>query len=632
MINVPVLVKDALREGDKRKNYRIVVYQADGETVDFTIDNDNLVSESVAFDERMCSDTNLKFGLCEGTSVEFQYFGYGNITGRRIQVFLDVQYTDTDGTDKWHSIPMGWFTVDETSRQASTGIRKVSAYNKLKSEYLNASANSEIIDYVSQGEDGDDNVSFYKIIESLLEGYSIEEYKAVDAEINFNSIVNNQSYSIPTKNVTDTIQYLNIAHVWVNNYVDPQSPDYEKYGYEEVNILSLYQASLEQYSNLMSRLVHIQSQTSPDEWVTVQYAIENNLKIEVIDYSYPSPSPSNTRYEYAGELICGYTNFGYLYQVTDDVTTDVHLIKRLQVSISFIYDKNISVEWYAIGTNAMAISYWNHWKERYDWDIKVYRLEVPELSYKTLNLEQAMALPDVTLRDLQTSVYETVCQYGKLDRVTDLFSGVELNNSRLYPADNLYPANTLYPNSTSERSDPAMYEKLWADEGNIRSFRYLIITYKGVEQDDQGNLQEVEKKLQRTVDEHGTDDYNMSDNWIFKNLVWSDSDIGDYADAIDIGGLAAETAKRCQGSMTREEMLRFLSYFDTKNFTPRISCAVLASSGLADETCPARLNLVPFNNLATPADKKEYIIEPYMGHSYPKNWFSKMNELFNQYK
>ena len=50
--------------------------------------------------------------------------------------------------------------------------------------------------------------------------------------------------------------------------------------------------------------------------------------------------------------------------------------------------------------------------------------------------------------------------------------------------------------------------------------------------------------------------------------------LGDYADAMDIGGLAAETSKRCQGSMTKEEMLRFLSYFDTKNLATRISCPV----------------------------------------------------------
>jgi len=104
--------------------------------------------------------------------------------------------------------------------------------------------------------------------------------------------------------------------------------------------------------------------------------------------------------------------------------------------------------------------------------------------------------------------------------------------------------------------------------------------------------------------------------------------LGDYADAISIGGLAAELSKACKGSMTTEEMLAFLSYFDTKNLTPRISCAVLASSGLQDNVCPPRTNIVPFNNLATPESEKEYIFGPEMGHDYPKNWYTKMNALF----
>ena len=76
-----------------------------------------------------------------------------------------------------------------------------------------------------------------------------------------------------------------------------------------------------------------------------------------------------------------------------------------------------------------------------------------------------------------------------------------------------------------------MYSKLWADEGNVRKFRYLIITYKGTETEG-GQTREVEKTLQRTVDENGTDDYNMSNNWLFKNLVWTDEEVGDYADAM----------------------------------------------------------------------------------------------------
>lgn len=109
--------------------------------------------------------------------------------------------------------------------------------------------------------------------------------------------------------------------------------------------------------------------------------------------------------------------------------------------------------------------------------------------------------------------------------------------------------------------------------------------------------------------------------------------MGDFADAKDIGSLAywEISDHYWQDGVPIETSLRYLPYFDIKHMTPRISCAVLASSGLADDVCPARLNIVPFNNLATPADKKVYIIEPEMGHSYPASWSKKMKELFEKY-
>lgn len=105
--------------------------------------------------------------------------------------------------------------------------------------------------------------------------------------------------------------------------------------------------------------------------------------------------------------------------------------------------------------------------------------------------------------------------------------------------------------------------------------------------------------------------------------------LGDFADAINIGGLAAEKAKVSKGSMTTEEMLAFLSYFDTKNLATRISCPVMASSGLQDGVCPPRTNVVPFNNLATPDQDKQYIFGPEMGHDYPKGWNT--NAFFKKY-
>jgi cephalosporin-C deacetylase len=104
--------------------------------------------------------------------------------------------------------------------------------------------------------------------------------------------------------------------------------------------------------------------------------------------------------------------------------------------------------------------------------------------------------------------------------------------------------------------------------------------------------------------------------------------LGDYPDYFQIASWPGNVAKENKGTMTDEEMYAFLSYFDTKNLATRISCAVHASSGLKDGTCPPHTNFAPFNNLNT--DDKVMIVDPKMGHSFPAGWESKWKAFFKE--
>ena len=109
--------------------------------------------------------------------------------------------------------------------------------------------------------------------------------------------------------------------------------------------------------------------------------------------------------------------------------------------------------------------------------------------------------------------------------------------------------------------------------------------------------------------------------------------LGDFPDYFQIVGWPAETYKKEAKAlgMTDEEMFAFLSYYDTKNLATRISCAVLATSGLMDGTCPPHTNIAPFNNLQTPAKDKEYHFYPTMTHDYPKDWYSIIENFRKKY-
>ena len=571
MIEVPVRVKDALRDGRRLKNYIFKVLNDDN-SVDFVIDNDTLVKESVKIDERMCTGNQLKFGLCEGSSLEFQYFNHPNITGRQIQAFIDVQYRDGNGDLQWYEIPMGFFTVDQCPMQFSTGIRKVTAYNKLKSAYLDEKANAEIIEAFSFT----NTVYITDIIDNLLDGFAIDKpynkvtptptipyisansqksstytYKTLTGDLGIFGPYILVSGSVPITTSTPigltTQAYLKLYNSLNGLPIRISLPDY----LDELDdrIKNFYIGELDKISASVSTDVlweRIRNLKGDPNSPTYDRYVTNYFFSFTIIYE------DDTVEVYGNNALDSKGSFSDLSKMTFQNVKRAYML--IPGAIGFYTSANEGISGYDFTSNN-PICYGGQQNYLYSDDF-VYRIvahydppKLPNgqtwtpwdvLSEVSLNeitggLSDAdfievspTALSDVTLRDLQSAVYELSCQYGKLDRETDLFAGIELNNSRLLPADTLYPANNLYPVGDSLRSDASMYQKLWTDSQGVQTFRYLIITYKGLDE----NNQEVEKILQRTVNADGTTDYNMSDNWLFKNLVWTDEDVGDYADAM----------------------------------------------------------------------------------------------------
>ena len=529
MYDVPVAVKDALRSGMYKKNYRFVVLNDDG-TADFTIDNDNLVSESVSIDERMCSGDTLKFGLCEGSSLEFQYFGKANITGRKVQAFIDVEY----GEALPSSILMGYFTVQKCSRQASTGIIKASCYNKLMSTYLDADASALIADNIGD-EDYSGDMSLYTLLSKTLADYAIESTTEVQTwTYNVNDLHTgsvgllsppDRIYAIYDSNGQSTGNYL---HIIVGLFSGSYGSDvYYSVGASE-------------------QLAHSVTDLWDDFLVGVRlnYYVRKPGTTEIVRlYDYITTKQYDSDFgdsgmDYKGGLFWEHNNpyekidvrVGIMDNYINDMRLDFHYTEELDAQLYapihlFINNTSSHID------STTAALYFNDWESNFisqyggDYAHGYEKILTPMEAYRVTANDFTS---NVTLRQLQSAVFESACQFGKLDRVTDLFSGVELNHSRLLPADTLYPSDSLHPDGAQESAFRSQYSKLWADEGNVHKWRYLIITYKGLDE----NNQEAEFTLQRTVNADGTDDYNMSDNWLFKNLVWTEAQIIEYATAM----------------------------------------------------------------------------------------------------
>ena len=653
MLDTPILVKDALREGDRLKNYRFNVLNDDG-SVDFTIDNDTLVYESVKIDERMCSGDTLKFGLCEGSSLEFQYFDHPNIRKRRIQAFIDVQYYDKDGIYEtqyeygeppyiapytiptagkyrinakngttitcylerrfvrqwsdsgtgiiniplelkqadelyitldsgsmqdvsieirtgftgWYTIPMGYFTVDKCPMQASTGIFKVTAYNKLKSEYLDQKANEILAETFG---DVDYELRAHDIIKALLGDYQIpEDREAISIPFDPTSAVQvtesitigytqlNSMYGVDSPlnayrcGVPDTSSIFNVL-LWVNTRDNIITDDYTDVDALKGTLLKLESNFWEWFKNLINdahftfgfdhfldvmlqsgklkncfavEVTPVGGSTKVYSTMAYDYAVSQGaapscrplrdivyrmipagcaVKLRIpsfvtLDITGGSSSMANPVY-FDGRTRTNYPRVTtYEYYADSSLTTTAQgEVEPLRFSDGTIYDDDSAIQLYKY-TNLAAAAY--------------------------LTVGKISELPDFTLRNIASAVYESVCQFGKLDRITDMFAGVELNFSALYPADTLYPNDALYPGGTMERGFKSAYKKLWTDQQGEQTFRNLYITYKGLDE----NNSEKEYTLMRTVNANGTTDYYVSDNWLFKNLVWTAADVGTYAD------------------------------------------------------------------------------------------------------
>ena len=594
MVDVPVEVKKAFKKGRTKKQYRIEVYTINDDntlTYEFTIGNDNLVKESVNIDERMCSDRYLKFGLCEGSSMEFQYFGLPSITNKELKVYLDVWYDDGNG-GAWYPIMMGYYEVDASSTQFSTGIRKVTAYNKLQAKYLDEKANANIL--AEFGFEEEANVG--DVINVLLSDYSIDkEYQKVEREgdytwlasynwssstFKYNSLYGDQGPLGPQNLIprgdtitTNTPIYLgasatiyvyDINALGVGSSIRFTLPDYlddidDAIGQFYKDIFSKLNVSVSA-STLWDRLRNLTGNSSsyPTKALTNYFFfIKITYTDDTIDYY--GKYAKNTKGSFADlakitfrdvkEVVVCLPNS---VAVTNDTTTTYGRSAPIDI---------FPAAW-CYGPNATSYSQPDFPGYMYEWKDDASSPEIRALYitprksdgtkiadlYQVIKDIQVLAitggeteadyikikpteLPDVTLRELQSAVYEMNCQYGQINRETDMFSGVELDQSGLYPSETLYPADNLYPNGNTGGKAihpyPSEYQKLWTDTVGVQSFRYLRITYKAIES---GN--EVEKVLQRTVNEHGTQNYNMSDNWLFRNLPWTSAQVGEYADAM----------------------------------------------------------------------------------------------------
>lgn len=150
MLNIPDSVKQLYMRDGVRKNFRVTF--PNGELPDIT--NEQIVEESVKFNESIMSQNKFRFGLAESPQISFECVGVSNMLGMQIQCWHEIDVTSLSAADiaaieagtwdgeyiplndsdlgfAYFRLPLGIFTVDECPRShGAMNHRQVKATGK----------------------------------------------------------------------------------------------------------------------------------------------------------------------------------------------------------------------------------------------------------------------------------------------------------------------------------------------------------------------------------------------------------------------------------------------------------------------------------------------------------------------
>lgn len=543
--------------------YIISVLDTDGETVLFEIENSNLVSESVVIDERLCSAETLRFGLCEGASVRFSYFGLPNIKNRRIRVAFG--YTHAPGSSLSVSFQFGVFTVSSCRKHIKTGIYDVEAYDDLAGSVYEKSAYDyflrdyfsdekpsffahDIIYYIEQklGIESDiDETDLVPITRGLNRWTSFADNKSESYYVTFNSLRGIEcpfnAYRAGAQSTSQS--FYPRAQIRVV-YCDISKNKYYKIVDEKAGVGGMQYW----YNDMFSFIRDVLNSADVTDRGTVTDDPFYYFRAIVDDYT-------NNQYIAGWTSLCGvwlYDGSNYTRLKTiddyeggqsyvDGVVTDyenciVHGYERIYfltlMQIGFIsefegaigdeirmYQNNSATDAmisydYRDADNHVQSNY--YYVPRFEDGSWLNASDINSASfysvYEVTNLDSIDkielgkdAVQKSSARKLLADYYETRCVFGGLDPNGDL-TEISLETGFLYPAEDLYPADNLYPGGDVEHIGREVYERLLLDD-IPKKIRYLYITY----------MEDLVRKF--VVNEAGNIDYYMDDNVFFNESI-----------------------------------------------------------------------------------------------------------------
>ena len=483
MLTIPATIEALFKADSVRKNFR--VHFPNGENADLT--NSDIISGSVKFTESVCSKDALQFGLAEASRIEFECVNVQNIYGMTIECGIEVDTSSLSAADitaiqgnpgdgtlvlvgdsdigyGFYRIPYGVFTVTSCPRSAGAmWKRRVEAYaeDNLKMSLLLSKKLSAL--YTAD-----------EMVQNIPLLLAQENKDISDLSLSESAVTMNNGTSSWATNITwtyngDTYTISGIGSIDVKRYYASDSSLFRFTCDADLTVHNQIYEDAIACGIPDELLVRLQTMLQPG----VAYGDINVYRTAKFD----DPEDSGYIYPYAPHCL-GSTVIWYPFVNTETIYFEKNSSPYKTYTMN-PFVTNVSLKKYSLTNSSQSLL---------NLTLKSTATRVNYYSY----------IDALDLRSVTEGYLELSAKFGKKDRF-GASTSVGLSKSS--------PVSM----STSE------YSELWWDEYDIAPIGSVTLSYMDID------LEEEQTIIYEFGD--GASTYDMTDNYLLKNLAVSVNDL-----------------------------------------------------------------------------------------------------------
>lgn len=466
-----------------------------------TISEHDIVQDSIEFTDSICSQDELKFGLCEAAYFSCQIYGDYDLVGKDISV--EIQFKDNNPLyDEWYTATLGKFRVESLKKIDNHGLRQLEAFE----------------------------MSGARVILSGFEQFrrSIPVFSNVPDVIDAQTLINTSMGFLPPPKPHD-------SHVpWVarsDASVPKESGDYLVVRYYEYILdcsvdSAIYYIDADKMNDYDQNLPRIKQLFSIYNFGLKADEIEEYLTPRVTHTIYDSAFYSSSKYLLKmREPIFGYINgfqnlaSGHGQKMSIRMPYNISVLSRYSEQPLETYDLYESA-YDSLHVYSPIITL------KYNPSIKTER-ELITLGSRTGASADVYRIPEKNLQNIKlidyvNDILEVNASFVRLDEKGKVdICTLDDGGKAIYPRTDLFPKSNLYPKFCKEIKEvlSSQIKDVLYEDFTTKQYGYVRVAY----QNEENQLTSFTIKC----DSSKPNVYDMTNNKLFTSQIWDESIIED---------------------------------------------------------------------------------------------------------